>query len=268
GEIVGLLGPNGAGKTTTLSILATLLAPDAGEVRLGGRRLRGASDQLRAIGYVPQAIALYRSLSAAQNLALFARLHGMSRREAREATRRALDDVGLAERYRDTVAVLSGGMQRRLNLACGMVHRPQLLLLDEPTVGVDPQSREQILGTISRAAANGAGVIYSTHYMEEVERICTRAYLIDRGRVVAAGSIAELIAMGGARPVMEINCRNAPATNCFAGLSGVAPLARAYTNGRLQVQIESVALVDTVLARARAAGAQVVEFSVHNPNLS
>jgi ABC-type multidrug transport system ATPase subunit len=189
GEVVGLLGPNGAGKTTTLSILATLLEPDAGLVRIAGATPSPKHFALRRrLGFVPQSIALYPSLSGLQNLEFFARLHGIPKRQAQSECMRVLHEVGLADRAQDPVEVLSGGMKRRLNLACGMVHGPDLLLLDEPTVGVDPQSRDHILETVRRAAAAGAGVIYSTHYMEEVERICSRAMLIDSGKVVAAGT--------------------------------------------------------------------------------
>ena len=145
GEIVGLLGPNGAGKTTTLSILATLLEPDSGTVRLAGLSPQSDRNALRRkLGYVPQAIALYPTLSARQNLELFARIHGAGKRQAAATTAEALESVGLSPRADDPVSILSGGMKRRLNLACAMVHRPEILLLDEPTVGVDPQSREQI----------------------------------------------------------------------------------------------------------------------------
>ena len=269
GEVVGLLGPNGAGKTTTLSLLATLLEPDSGTVRIAGATPSPGHYALRRkLGFVPQSIALYPSLSGFQNLELFARLHGISRREARTASMRALEEVGLAERAHDPVAVLSGGMKRRLNLACGMVHRPGLLLLDEPTVGVDPQSREQILLTVRSAAEAGAAVIYSTHYMEEVERICSRALLIDGGRVVASGTIAELIALGGRRPLMEITFQEAATPSWCEGLAGITQIAVPGANGKVALQLESFALVNPILERARAAGANVLEFSVHSPNLS
>jgi ABC-2 type transport system ATP-binding protein len=237
GEIVGLLGPNGAGKTTTLSLLATLIEPDAGTVRIAGAIPSPKHYALRSrLGFVPQSIALYPSLSGFQNLELFARLHGISKAQAHIESMRALQEVGLSERAHDPVAVLSGGMQRRLNLACGLVHRPDLLLLDEPTVGVDPQSREQILETVRRAAEGGAAVVYSTHYMEEVERICSRALLIDRGKAVAAGTITELIALGGRQPLMELTFQDpAPPAWC-ADLAGITQIA--------------------------------LEFSVHSPNLS
>jgi linearmycin/streptolysin S transport system ATP-binding protein len=269
GEVVGLLGPNGAGKTTTLSLLATLIEPDSGTVRIAGavpsRRHRALR---RRLGFVPQAIALYPSLSGRRNLELFARLHGIAGRQARADCMRTLEEVGLTDRADDPVAMLSGGMQRRLNLACGLVHRPDLLLLDEPTVGVDPQSREQILETIARTAEAGAAVIYSTHYMEEVERICGRALLIDRGKLVAAGSIAELIALGGRQAVMNLTFQHpAPRAWCD-GLTGITPIELPDANGKVALQLDSFALVNPILERAHAAGAQILEFSVHSPNLS
>lgn len=181
GEVVALLGPNGAGKTTTLSILATLVEPDAGTVRIAGFDARTHRAAIRRrLGYVPQSIALYPSLTAAQNLQLFLRVHGLGRRAARDAVQQALERAGLAERSNDPVAILSGGMQRRLNLACGIAHQPEVILLDEPAVGVDPQSRDHILHTIRGLANAGAAAIYSTHYMEEVERLCDRVLLINR----------------------------------------------------------------------------------------
>ncbi|HXD91207.1 MAG TPA: ABC transporter ATP-binding protein, partial [Candidatus Binataceae bacterium] len=226
GEVVGLLGPNGAGKTTTISILAMLLRPDAGEVRICGAVARSGENAIRRkLGYVPQSLALYRSLSGRQNLELFARLHGIERGAARAASIRALETVGLVDRAHDPVATLSGGMQRRLNLACGIVHHPEVLLLDEPTVGVDPQARESILLTVRNLAQAGAAVIYSTHYMEEVESACTRAILIDHGHLVAEGTIAELIARGGDHPVIEITFRDAPRTGWYDRLAGLIELA-------------------------------------------
>jgi ABC-2 type transport system ATP-binding protein len=269
GEVVGLLGPNGAGKTTTISILATLLRADAGEVRICGMIARARRRAVRRkLGYVPQSLALYRSLSGLQNLELFARLHGIGRHEARAASMRALEEVGLVDRARDPVAMLSGGMQRRLNLACGIVHRPEVLLLDEPTVGVDPQARESILLTVRGLARAGAAVIYSTHYMEEVERACHRAILIDHGRLLAAGTIAELIARGGDHPVIEIAFRDAPRAGWRDTAPGLIDLAPAPGATRIALQLANLAQVAEVLDCARGAGTEVVEFSVHSPNLA
>ncbi len=269
GEVVGLLGPNGAGKTTTVSILATLLRPDAGEVRIAGFDSRVNPDAMRQrLGFVPQAIALYPSLSALQNLELFARVHGIRKREARVESMRVLEQAGLGERARDAVAILSGGMKRRLNLACGIIHRPEVMLLDEPTVGVDPQSRENIMETIRDCARGGAAVIYSTHYMEEVERLCDRVLLIDRGRIMAQGSVAELIALGGRHPRMEITFREpAPAGWC-ADIEGVRELVQEQGDRKVNLEISNPAQVGELLERAHQAGAHVLEFSLHSPNLS
>src|SRR5580704_7029438 len=188
GEVAGLLGPNGAGKTTTLSILSTLMRPDSGRVLIDGKPAKSdARGRGRMLGLVPQSLALYPTLSAAQNVWHFARMQGMSSADASLACATVLADVGLSERASDPMHTFSGGMKRRLNLACGIVHRPAVLMLDEPTVGVDLQSREQILTLVRRYADAGAAVIYSTHYMEEAERICDRALLIDNGKLIADG---------------------------------------------------------------------------------
>ncbi|MFZ0676630.1 ABC transporter ATP-binding protein, partial [Candidatus Binatus sp.] len=208
GEIVALLGPNGAGKTTTLSILATLLKPDSGHVLINGKPRKSDPTGLgRMLGLVPQSLALYPTLSAAQNVWHFARMQGLSHNDAIEHCRRALDEVGLSDRADDPMHSFSGGMKRLLNLACGIVHRPSVLLLDEPTVGVDLQSREQLLTRVRHYADAGAGVIYSTHYMEEAERICDRVLLIDRGKLIAEGDLEKVISLGGSRPRIELTYR-------------------------------------------------------------
>jgi ABC-2 type transport system ATP-binding protein len=270
GEIVGLLGPNGAGKTTTLSILASLLEPDTGHVSVGGLRLRGHRHMLRRkIGLVPQSVALYPSLTALANLEMFARIHGLGSRRARERCEAALALAGLAARAHHPVATLSGGMQRRLNLACGMVHGPEVLLLDEPTVGVDPQSREAIIQAVRNAAADGAAVIYSTHYMDEVERACDRVLLLDHGRVMASGTIAEIIELGGHHPRIEINFVRQPPSGWWSGVAGVKETALSPSfDSRITLEMPSVAQVSELLEQARRQGALIRDFSVHNPNLS
>lgn len=268
GELVGLLGPNGAGKTTTLSILATILTPDEGKVTIAGFDLARDRAAIRArLGLVPQGLALYPSLTALENLALFARLRGASAPQAHRVCEEALNEVGLAEHGHRTVGLLSGGMKRRLNLACALVHRPQVLLLDEPTVGVDPQSRERILGTIKELGQSGTAVLYCTHYMDEVERLCNRVVLIDHGRVVAAGSVAELIALAGGRPRIELYFHDPPASGWHLGLPGVNELTPAPSPNHTVLQFDSLAQVHELLARAQAGG-QILEFTVHSPNLS
>jgi ABC-2 type transport system ATP-binding protein len=268
GEVVGLLGPNGAGKPTTLSSLATVLDADAGEVRIDGRDTRAdpAAARLR-LGFVPQSIAVYPPLSPAQNVELFARVHRIPTAQARRRAAETLATVGLTERARDPVWTLSGGMKRRLNLACGLVHGPTALLLDEPTVGVDPESREDIMVAIRHLAAGGAAVLYSTHYMEEVERLCDRAYLIDSGRVIAQGTIGELIELGGRHPRMEINFEQAPADDgWYAAVDGVT--AGAGADGIVTLQLAGLGQVTELLDRARQGGGRIREFAVHSPNLS
>jgi ABC-2 type transport system ATP-binding protein len=276
GEVVGLLGPNGAGKSTTLGILATQLKPDAGEIRIVGVDCRvQARAARRQLGFVPQTIALYPSLSGLRNVELFARMHGLNRRIARESAWRMLKEVGLGERAHDSVATLSGGMQRRLNLACGIVHQPSVVLLDEPTVGVDPQSRENIFDIVRKIAVEDhVAVIYSTHYMEEVERLCHRVLLIDHGKVVASGTVSEVIALAGGHPRIEITFRRPPVPGWLGGLpavtdiTGVNGLATNATPDCIMLALADPADAGRVFERANASGGEVLEFNVHAPNLS
>jgi ABC-2 type transport system ATP-binding protein len=269
GEIAGLLGPNGAGKTTTLSILSTLMRPDRGRVLIDGKPPKSDPRGLgRMLGLVPQSLALYPTLSAAQNVWHFARMQGLSSVEASEACARVLNEVGLTERADDPMHSFSGGMKRRLNLACGIVHRPAVLMLDEPTVGVDLQSREQILTLVRRCADAGAAVIYSTHYMEEAERICDRVLLIDRGKLIADGTVEQLVALGGGRPRLELTYRGNLPEGWIHNLAGVHEIAQSGGEGRLALEMNTLAQVPEVLQQLRASNINVLDFSVHSPNLA
>jgi len=267
GEIVGLLGPNGAGKTTTLSVLATLRRPDAGDAEVAGISTRRHPARVRRLlGFVPQSLAVYPTLTARENMRCFAGVLGLGRRAARAATGEALRTVGLAERAGDVVATFSGGMQRRLNLACALLHRPTVLLLDEPTVGVDPQSRERILDTVRAQAAAGTAILYSTHLMDEAERLCDRVVLIDGGRVVAMGSPSELTRHdGGVRLVLVT--RDPLADGWLDGCAGAHLLAGAPVvparGHRYEVTIDAMRLTTQVLERA----GDVLELHVHRPDL-
>jgi ABC-2 type transport system ATP-binding protein len=193
GETIGLLGPNGAGKTTTVSMIAGLVRPDSGSVRIEGRTLSGDTDpNKRRIGLVPQDLALFDELTAQANLQLFGALYDLDGAAARRAIGEALDLVGLADRAQDRVKNYSGGMKRRLNLAAALLHDPQILLLDEPTVGVDPQSRNAIFDNLEVLKQRGKTLVYTTHYMEEAERLCDRVIIIDHGRVVADDTLQGL----------------------------------------------------------------------------
>jgi len=194
GEFFGLLGPNGAGKSTLMSLLAGLRGCDDGSIELDGRPLQPHdADARRALGLVPQAIALYEDLSADQNLRIFGELYGLRGAELRSRIDEALDAAKLTDRRRDPVKNFSGGMQRRLNLVASLLHRPKLLLCDEPTVGVDPQSRNAIFEFLQARNREGLTIIYSTHYMEEATRLCSRIGIIDHGRIHALGTLDELL---------------------------------------------------------------------------
>ena len=193
GRLTGLLGPNGAGKTTTVSMIAGLISPDRGQVLVGGLPLSGDTDSnKRKIGLVPQDLALYDELTARDNLRFFGALYGISGAALDTAMRSVLTLVGLADRVRDRVKTFSGGMKRRLNLAAGLLHDPDILLLDEPTVGVDPQSRNAIFDNLEELKRRGKALLYTTHYMEEAERLADRVVVVDRGRVVADDTLAGL----------------------------------------------------------------------------
>ncbi len=270
GELVGLLGPNGAGKTTTLSVLATLLRPDTGHARIGGYDTVREAARVRAVlGLVPQTLGIYPTLTARENLLFFARLFRL--RDARGVAARSLRLVGLEERADDVVATFSGGMQRRLNLACGLLHEPRVVLLDEPTVGVDPQSRERIFDAVRGQAARGAAILYSTHQMEEAERLCDRVVLIDGGRVVAAGTPAELIEYAGAALRLELRTHARLPEGWLDTLRGarvLKPPASLAEDGELtHVSLDDVALAVRVLDCAAAQGAGVVDFHLHQPSL-
>lgn len=193
GETIGLLGPNGAGKTTTVSIIAGLVRQDAGEVRIDGRTLTSDTDPAkRNIGLVPQDLGLYDEMSARENLHLFGALYGLDGARLKRTMDEALELVGLTERAKDKVNDFSGGMKRRLNLAAALLHDPQLLLLDEPTVGVDPQSRNAIFDNLEVLKKRGKTLLYTTHYMEEAERLCDRLVIIDHGKVIADDTLQGL----------------------------------------------------------------------------
>jgi ABC-2 type transport system ATP-binding protein len=193
GETIGLLGPNGAGKTTTISLIAGLLSPDSGEVLIEGRQVKSDTDPAKLkIGLVPQDMALYDKLSARDNLNFFAALYSLVGAKARQAITEALSLVGLSDRAGDKVGTFSGGMKRRLNLAAALLHDPQILLLDEPTVGVDPQSRNAIFENLEALKKRGKTLIYTTHYMEEAERLCDRIVIIDHGKVIADDTLQGL----------------------------------------------------------------------------
>ena len=194
GETYGLLGPNGAGKTTTISMVAGLLHPEAGNVEVAGRRMTpSATETKNMVGLVPQELAIYPDLTARENLRFFSRLYRLERHQTARRVAEVLEVIGLADRADDRAGEYSGGMKRRLNIGIGLLHEPTLLILDEPTVGVDPQSRNAILESVERLATAGMAVLYTTHYMEEAERLCDRIGIIDEGHIIAEGTRRDLV---------------------------------------------------------------------------
>jgi ABC-2 type transport system ATP-binding protein len=269
GEIVGLLGPNGAGKTTTLSILSGVIAPNSGRAAIASHDLATEPRVARrSLGLVPQSLALYPTLTALENLMFWGRIQGMSSSDAMKRARGLLEEVGLADRADDEVEEFSGGMMRRLNIACGMMHSPAAIMLDEPTVGVDPQSRGRIFAVVEKAAQAGGAILYSTHYMEEAERLCNRIVLIDHGNIVAQGTDRELIALAGTEPRIEITTKKELPRGWSDGISGVSELPWEVVDGfAAALSLRTLEQVPDVIRRAGEVGDEVIEFHVHRPNL-
>ena len=257
GQIIGLLGPNGAGKTTTVSMICGLTPVDRGSVVLAGQRiLADTSDAKRKIGLVPQDIALYEGLSAIGNLQTFGALYGLKGDELRERALAALELVGLTERARDKPATFSGGMKRRLNIACALVHDPDILLLDEPTVGIDPQSRNAIFDNLETLKARGKTMVYTTHYMEEAERLCDRIVIMDHGKVIANDTLAGLYRQLPASASLDIEIDGEIDIDTLLRQPGVRSASQ--QNGKLSVGVESLsAAAPVVLAWLAANGHRV-----------
>lgn len=269
GETYGLLGPNGAGKTTTISMVAGILQPDAGEVVVDGMPLSTrATGAKRLIGYVPQELAIYPDLTGRENLRFFARLYGLSGSAATKRVDHVLDVVDLADRAGDLTKEYSGGMKRRLNVGIGLLHEPLLLVLDEPTAGVDPQSRNAIMANVRELAARGMAILYTTHYMEEAERLCDRVGVIDHGRVVAEGSRRELVERLGeqGRISMVLDGDPGDALHAARGVSSVRGAAAQGTGLELLVDDASASL-PVVLSAVAATGVVVRSVEVSEPNL-
>ena len=269
GETYGLLGPNGAGKTTTISMIAGLLERDGGEVTVDGEPMTTRSVRAKsAIGYVPQDLAIYPDLSGRENLMFFARLYGMSTAEARRRSAEVLTLTGLADRAGDQAKHYSGGMKRRLNIGLGLLHRPRLLILDEPTVGVDPQSRNAILDSVAALSGAGMAVLYTTHYMEEAERLCDRIGIIDHGKLIAEGTRDNLVRMVGEGDQVRLSAAGdlAQAAEDLAARSWVRQ-ARALDGGIDLVVENARSELPAILSDVAAGGVAVRSVEVTEPDL-
>ncbi|WP_152191801.1 ABC transporter ATP-binding protein [Georgenia satyanarayanai] len=269
GETYGLLGPNGAGKTTTISMVAGLLAADDGEVRVGGRRMGPREvEPKRYLGLVPQDLAIYPELTARENLQFFGRLHGLAGAALKRRTAEVLDLIGLADRAKDHTKEFSGGMKRRLNIGIGLLHRPELLILDEPTVGVDPQSRNAILESVEALSTEGMAVLYTTHYMEEAERLCDRIGIIDAGRIQAEGTRPELIRIiGELDEIRLVGTGDLPAA--ATAVRALPAVERAVVDGRailLHVR-DAPTAVASVVTTAGSSGVELADVEITRPDL-
>ena len=269
GETFGLLGPNGAGKTTTISMIAGLLRPDAGSITVAGERMSPTAAAAKgAVGLVPQDLAIYPDLSARENLTFFGRLYGLAKQPLRTRTDEVLEVIGLTDRAGDRAGEFSGGMKRRLNIGIGLLHRPRLLILDEPTVGVDPQSRNAILESVEQLSGEGLAVLYTTHYMEEAERLCRRIAIVDQGRLIAEGTRRELVATLGEQDLVRLE---------VAGDAVAAAAACARVEGVHSADVEESTVVclmhgagsrlATLLGVVAEQGATVTGVEVREPDL-
>jgi ABC-2 type transport system ATP-binding protein len=269
GETFGLLGPNGAGKTTAISMICGLLEPDDGSITVAGEPISTRSTKGRsAIGLVPQDLAIYPDLTGEENLRFFGRLYGMGGDQLATRTAELLEIVGLSERKDDHTKEYSGGMKRRLNIGIGLLHHPRLLILDEPTVGVDPQSRNAILESVESLAQEGMSVIYTTHYMEEAERLCDRVAIIDEGKVQAEGTRRELVSMVGEMDRVSITGTGnlAAAADALRGIQGVSDASA--SDHRIEIlATDASSLLPKLLTCITDSGGSIAGVEVVEPNL-
>ena len=269
GETYGLLGPNGAGKTTTISMICGLLRRDGGDVLVGGQPIDvGATTAKAMIGFVPQDLAIYPDLTAKENLVFFGRLQKMGGKALETRVAEVLEMIGLADRAKERTDTFSGGMKRRLNIGVGLLHRPRLLILDEPTVGVDPQSRNAILTSVADLQSEGMSILYTTHYMEEAERLCDRIGIIDAGVIRAEGTRRELVSLVGEKDQVRLAASGnlAHAATALGALPQVEKVTA--TDGHLELVVEDARhLLPRLLETAADAGAAIRSVEVVEPDL-
>ena len=287
GETFGLLGPNGAGKTTLISIISGVESKDSGEIEFMGKPLKEPTAEFRkSIGVIPQEISLYDKLTGRENLEFFGSLYGIEKNTLNKRIDEALEMVGLSDRQKSRVGTYSGGMKRRINIAASILHAPSFILMDEPTVGIDPQSRNLIFEVIEKLHRDGATVVYTSHYMEEVERLCQRIAILDHGKVIACGSLDELIAMTGGKSSVEVEFdpSDREKVGNVADLTPLPPLHKvergsvddvgnriAITSLGESTLVLSVedgnAVLGSVVASLSSAGVNVRRVQVREPNL-
>lgn len=269
GDIHGVLGPNGAGKSTTMNCLLGLVTPDSGEVYFGGdKKLKSWK---KNIGYVPQELAIYDEMTAEENVKFFCSLYGFSKAKLREKVAEALEFTGLTEVKDKKAGTFSGGMKRRLNIACGIAHNPQLIIMDEPTVGIDPQSRNLILENVKKLNEKGATVIYTTHYMPEVEEICNKITVIDHGKTIAAGTKQEIIEKLGKKIKVTVTYKDGTdrldaIADTLRKTEGVSSV-KAADSTLIIKHHENVTVMEDIISASVENGAAIVNIVSEEPSL-
>jgi ABC-2 type transport system ATP-binding protein len=271
GEIFSLLGPNGAGKTTTISMLSCLLEPTSGEAEVAGHKIpKEAMAVKKVIGVVPQEIALYDTLSARQNLVFWGRMYDMSGKALENRITEVLEQIGLTERADDRVETFSGGMKRRLNIGVGLMHKPQLLFMDEPTMGIDPQSRRRILDTVIDLKNQGMTVLYTTHYMEEAEELSDRVGIIDHGKLIALGTQKELTRLVGEQETLRLHLGEGDDSEKTAVMLQALPavILAGAVNGEVVLTVENAAeALPAIVSRTNEANIRIRSIDIEEPNL-
>jgi len=269
GEIFSLLGPNGAGKSTTISMLSGLLQPDEGDARIMGHSIRSEGDAARAcLGVVPQDIALYLDLSARENLFFWGKMYGLRGELLKKRVAEVLDIIGLTDRQKDLVSKFSGGMKRRVNIAVALLHKPMVVIMDEPTVGIDPQSRRHILDNVKELNRQGMTVVYTTHYMEEAQELSHHIAIMDQGLMVALGSHDELIRLVGEQTRLElgVNVEGTQVVDAWKRVEGISSIAA--HDGTLTVLCNDSNLVlPRLFEVANRQGARITSVDIQEPNL-
>lgn len=277
GEIFSLLGPNGAGKTTTISILSTLLSPTAGEVKVCGHSVvKNPMAVKKEIGVVPQEIALYEDLTALENLNFWGQMYGLSGRELSMRVDEVLAQIGLKARAKQRIKTYSGGMKRRVNIGVGLLHQPRLLFMDEPTVGIDPQSRRAILDSVKALNQSGMSILYTTHYMEEAQELSDRVGIIDHGELIALGTQKELTAQVGEMDTLILHLgENEDPTNLAESLQSLPGVLQANPSSTHQGTSPQVAIVTPsaeellapIVSHTNALGIKIYSVDMKEPNL-
>lgn len=269
GEIFGLLGPNGAGKSTTISMISTLLPPSAGVIQYEGKNILEDPKAIqRKLGVVPQDIALYPTLSGYENLAFWGNMYGLAGAELKRRIDNISEIIGLNGRLKDRVDKYSGGMKRRLNIGAALLHKPELLIMDEPTVGIDPQSRNHILDTVLELNRQGMTIIYTSHYMEEVEYLCSRICIMDQGKIIASGSKDELVEMisGKTEISLTLEFSDQEMMDVLGNMEGIVSMEQQEELIRIRCENADLILAD-IIARIAVSGNHLRSVDVKKPNL-